>query len=175
MIHRHLTYYIAPALAVASLAVADIIPNGDGAHFFSLQNMSLVFGPEVIGIGPEIKLVMQLPGSIPALDSSIFFPNFGQGVPGPLVSTDFCISSAGVEVGSFTDAVRLVDCAEPLTDPYQTWTVENGPTPFVSDSFGNCLTLFPENAVLGGPVTLAACQGELLGQQEWDPIVVDFP
>ncbi|OSC98334.1 hypothetical protein PYCCODRAFT_1471120 [Trametes coccinea BRFM310] len=155
MIHRHLTYYIAPALAVASLAVADIIPNGDGAHFFSLQNMSLVFGPEVIGIGPEIKLVMQLPGSIPALDSSIFFPNFGQGVPGPLVSTDFCISSAGVEVGSFTDA--------------------NGLTLFISDSFGNCLTLFPENAVLGGPVTLAACQGELLGQQEWDPIVVDFP
>ncbi|KAI8992716.1 hypothetical protein BD414DRAFT_481966 [Trametes punicea] len=165
----------AAVLALACLAAADVIPNGSGAHFFSLQNTSLIFGPQIIGSGPDFRLVMQLPENVPpTLDQAIFFPNFGQGVPGPLVTGDLCITSAGVELDSFTDPLRLVDCAEPLSDPAQTWTVVDGSEPYIYNADGNCFTLWPENAVLGGPVTLASCQGELLGQQQWDPVVVSF-
>ena len=163
----------ATVITLTSYVSADVIPEGDGAHFFSLQSnvvhlasapplnahhidfadTSLVFGPQFDDeFGSVITLAMQLPGDGSTLDQTIIFPNFGQGMPGPLVTNDLCISSAGVEVGSATDALRFVDCVEPLTDPAQTWTVQDGPHPYISNGEGNCITLFPENAVIGGPV-----------------------
>ncbi|KAI0351127.1 hypothetical protein OH77DRAFT_1430147 [Trametes cingulata] len=167
--------FVALAFSLASCAVADFIPEGAGAHFFTEeQNFGLVFGPEGGSAGPGVRLVMVEPGDGTFNDQTVFFPSFGSGVSGPLVVQDFCISSAGVEVDSATDALRFAECSPDQSDPSQIWFVDPNPhQPTISDANSNCFTLF--QAELGAPVTLATCEGELLGVQEWDPVVVPLP
>ncbi|KAI0753079.1 hypothetical protein C8Q80DRAFT_1118313 [Daedaleopsis nitida] len=156
---------VASALvATIPVVVADVVPAGSAAHFFTSQRDGLVLTFE--GAFSGASLTVTAPGDGSSNDITALFPTQGTGKPGQLAYGDFCISADGVEPGTSTQTLYIEDCSD---SPKQIWTVNESPAT-ISNADGNCITL--GRAAQNVPVTLGACTDTLQHLQLWDAVVV---
>ncbi|KAI0633494.1 hypothetical protein C8Q77DRAFT_1157700 [Trametes polyzona] len=160
-----LTLLVASAVALASGVVADFVPAGTPAHFFSSQNSALVFAPASAADGAALQA--SNPGDGSSADITALTAVDGSGVPTQIAFDDFCITAKGVVPESATQSLYVANCDS--SDPAQFWTINADP-PTVSNADGNCITLGrPAKNV---PVVLDFCKDELLDHQKWNPVPV---